>query len=80
MWGLRNWWRPTDRPTEDDEARAYHTRRFVQEQALAREAQSGAARDAHRRLAAAHRVAMEQGDDAFDHGSGTTQVDAPIVP
>ena len=79
MWGLRNWWRPNDPPADNNDARAYHTRRFVQEQALAREARTSAARDAHRRLAAAHRVAMERGDDAFDPG-GTNGTDAPIMP
>ncbi len=80
MWGLLNWWRPSDRSQEGDDARAYHTRRFVQEQALAREARSTAARDAHRRLAAAHRIAMERGEDGFDYGGGTNGTNAPIVP
>ncbi len=79
MWGLR-WWRPNGQPDDGNEVRAYHTRRFVQEQALAREARSSAARDAHRRLAAAHRVAMERSDDALDRGGGTDGANAPIVP
>ncbi|MEP9402193.1 hypothetical protein [Sphingomonas sp. VNH70] len=36
----------------------YHRRRFLQEQEFARDATSPAARDAHRRLAAEHRIAL----------------------